>query len=120
LEFVRDRVGAEAPKVMARVIIKGRSIVIYESPKIRHFDTILKNMGGLPNFMIRELQSTGPMSPAFRFKLIDKHERRFEALRFCFRGSVDDWFSLHDVGSLDELCQRYLKHMGKESFYELM
>lgn len=120
LEFVRDRLGTEAPKVMTRVKIQGRSIVIYESPNIGHFDAISKRMGGLPNFAIREMQSTSQMSPAFRFKLIEKHERVFEAQRFCFRGGVDDWISLHDEGSLDELCQRYLKHMGKESFYELI
>ena len=120
LEVVRDRVATEAQNVIARVVIQGRSLVIYESPNIGHFDSISKRMGGLPNFAIREMQSTSQMSPAFRFKLIEMQERVFEAQRFCFRGSVDDWVSLHHEGPLDELCQRYLKHLGKESFYELM
>jgi len=120
LEFVRDRVATEAQNVIARVVIQGRSLVIYESPNTGNFDYISQRMGGLPNFAIREMQSIGQMSPAFRFKLIEKQERIFEAQRFCFRGSVDDWVSLLHEGPLDELCQSYLKHMGKESFYELM
>ena len=120
LEFVRDRVATEAQSVIARVVIQGRSLVIYESPNIGHFDCISQRMGGLPTFATRELQSTGQMSPAFRFKLIEMQERVFEAQRFCFRGGVDDWISLHHEGPLDELCENYLKHMGKESFYELI
>ena len=120
LEFLRGRVATEAQNVIARVVIQGRSLVIYESPNIGNFDHNSQRMGGLPNFAIREMQYTSQMSPAFRFKLIDKQERIFEAQRFCFRGSVDDWVSLHHEGPLDELCESYLKHMGKESFYELM
>jgi hypothetical protein len=119
LAFVQGRVGREARNVMARVKIQGRSIVVYVSPKTGRFDSFSERMGGLLDLTILKLQSSGPMSPAFRFKLIEKQERIFEAQRFCFRGSVDDWISLHDYGQLDELCQRYLKHMGEESFYEL-
>lgn len=93
LQFVRNRVEIEAPRVMARVKIQGRSIDIYDSQDI--LDSISNRMGELPNFAIRELQSTGQMSPAFRFKLIEKKERIFEAQRFCFRGGIDDWISLH-------------------------
>ena len=120
LEFVRDRIRTETQNVVARVIIEGRSIVIYESANIGHFEFISQRMGGLPNFAIREMQSTSQMSPAFRFKLIEKRERVFEAQRFCFRGSIDDWVSLHQESPLDELCLHYLKHIGTESFYELM
>ena len=118
LQFVRNRVEIEAPRVMARVKIQGRSIDIYDSQDI--FDSISNRMGELPNFAIRELQSTSQMSPAFRFKLIEKKERVFEAQRFCFRGGIDDWISLHYEGPLDELCENYLKHLGQESFYELI
>ena len=77
-------------------------------------------VGGLTSRFVEAMQSYNPMSPAFRFKLIRKKERVFEAQRFCFRGGIEDWISLHHEGTLDELCQYYLKHLGKESFYELM
>jgi hypothetical protein len=120
LEFMRDRVELEAKNVQARVVIQGRSLVIFESPDLGQFDYLSKHMGGLPSSALRQVQSRSQMSPAFRFKLISKEDRVFEAQRFCFRGGIDDWISLHRAGTLDELCQRYLKHLGKESFYELM
>ncbi len=61
-------------------------------------------------------------SPILRFTLVDPQERLFVAERFCFRGSVDDWMHLLDGGpdSLEILATRYVRHLGKESFYELM
>jgi hypothetical protein len=119
LEFVRDRVSA-VQNLIARVVIQGRSLVIYESSDFGHFDSMSKQMGVLAKFAKQQMQSACHMSPAFRFKLVRKEERIFEAERFCFRGAIDDWISLHHKGPLDELCQSYLKHLGKESFYELM
>ena len=30
------------------------------------------------------------------------------------------WRSLHKFGPLKDLAQKYLKHLGKDSFYDLM
>jgi hypothetical protein len=67
-------------------------------------------------------QSHAYFSPIFRFTLVDPKERLFIAERFCFRGSIDDWTHLCGGGpdSLQTLAGRYVKHLGEESFYELM
>ncbi len=67
-------------------------------------------------------ESHAYFSPIFRFTLVDPQERLFIAERFCFRGSIDDWMHLLDGGpdSLEILATRYVRHLGKESFYELM
>jgi len=54
-----------------------------------------------------------------RFMLIDPAKRLFTAERYCFRGSVDDWISLGPPATLPALIKNYVKHLGKESFYEL-
>jgi hypothetical protein len=54
-----------------------------------------------------------------RFVLIDKNERQFEPERYCFRGSVDDWISIGPPGPLSKLAVKYMKHLGKESLFEL-
>ena len=54
-----------------------------------------------------------------RFTLIDEKARWFSADRWCFRGSIDDWFHLGD-GYLSKLVEKYCRHLGKESFFELM
>ncbi len=54
-----------------------------------------------------------------RFVLTDAVQRHFAAERYCFRGSVDDWISLGSPATLPVLIKKYVKHLGKESFYEL-
>lgn len=61
-------------------------------------------------------------SPIFRFTLVDTQDRLFTAERFCFRGSIDDWMHLLGGGpdTLQTLAEKYVRHLGEESFYELM
>ena len=120
LEFVRDRIETMERGMMTRVVSKGQFILIYESLNTQQFDSFAKKMDGLPSFAVRMMQTTSQMSPAFRCKLIGKKERIFEAYRYCSRGRIDDWISLHHDGPLDELCETFLRHLGQESFYELM
>ena len=53
------------------------------------------------------------------FTLTDETTRQFSVDRWCFRGSIDDWFPLN-YGELPKLVEKYCKHLGKESFFELM
>ena len=57
--------------------------------------------------------------PVLRFQLIDKEKREFALSRWCFLGSIDGWHFLSS-GKLGDLAKKYVKHIGKESFYELM
>ena len=54
------------------------------------------------------------------FRLTDPAERLYSADRWCFLGSIDDWFPLAYDQPLDKLARQYLPHLGDESFYELM
>ncbi len=54
-----------------------------------------------------------------RFVLIDEKERKFSVQRYCFLGSIDDWIDLGESGSLKNLVKTYVKHLGKDSYYEL-
>jgi hypothetical protein len=55
-----------------------------------------------------------------RFRLVDPDTRRYEAERWCFRGSIDRWIMLHRSGPLAELVAEYARHLDRESFFELM
>ena len=55
-----------------------------------------------------------------RFTLIDEGERQYSAERWCFLGAIDDWFFLSGGNSLENLARRYLPHLSRESFFELM
>jgi hypothetical protein len=54
-----------------------------------------------------------------RFTLVDEDARRFAVERWCFLGSIDNWVHLSGVGELAMLVERYVPHIGKESFFEL-
>ena len=54
-----------------------------------------------------------------RFVLDDELLRIFMTERFCFLGSVDDWIEIGEPDILKKLVEKYVKHLEKESFYEL-
>lgn len=54
-----------------------------------------------------------------RFILIDEKTRKFEAQRYCFRGSIDDWIELDSSADLRKLAMKCCFHLGKDSFYDL-
>jgi hypothetical protein len=57
--------------------------------------------------------------PVMRFVLEDEAARMFSPERYCFRGSVEDWISIGEPNQLAKLASKFLKHLGKDSFYEL-
>jgi hypothetical protein len=57
-------------------------------------------------------------SPMMQFLLEDEKRRTFTAQRYCFIGSIDDWIDIGH-GLLPTLVKRYVKHLGKESYFEL-
>jgi hypothetical protein len=57
--------------------------------------------------------------PVLRFILADAERRWFAPERYCFRGSVDDWISIGPAAPIAQLAAKYLKHLGRESMYEL-
>lgn len=59
--------------------------------------------------------------PVFKFSLMDAETRTFCVSRWCFRGSIDDWHDLCDFDApLGHLAKKYCRHIGEESFFDLM
>jgi hypothetical protein len=59
-------------------------------------------------------------SAMMRFTLSDLDNRLFCLERWCFFGSIDDWFPLAGPTPLPKLIEKYACHLGQESFYELV
>ena len=96
----------------------GDKIVIHEGDT--HIDTLREiNMRfsarGLEQWAVRNAN----YMPVMRFVLKDQVRRLFAPERYCFRGSVEDWISIGDPAQLGRLTARFLKHLGKDSIYEL-
>jgi hypothetical protein len=102
--------------------VKGPSIVVHLANENVAFleETVTTRFGRNPAEVYRWVQKFLRYSPMMRFTLVDEKTRRFAADRWCFLGSIDDWFPLSGGGDLGTLVARYCPHLGLESFYELM
>ncbi len=58
-------------------------------------------------------------SPKLHFVLINEEKRIFMVERFCYLGSIDDWITIGKPDKLQNQVQKYIKHLGQDSYYEL-
>ncbi len=92
IEVVREAIRKCGKQFFAAVDVKGKDIIVYE-----HEHRCLK------------------------FTLCDDDKRLFAASRWCYRGSIDDWLPLCcGAKPLSQLAKNYCRHIGEESFFELM
>ncbi len=91
IEIVRKAIRDCGKQFCAGVDVKGKDIIVHEGEH-----------------------------PCFRFSLCDDDKRLFEASRWCYLGSIDDWFPLCSIKPLSQLAKDYCRHIGEESFYDLM
>jgi hypothetical protein len=66
-----------------------------------------------------KIQNTTYM-PIMRFVLEHREKRILRAERFCFKGSIDDWIMIGLPATLNVLAKEFIRHLGKESFFDLM
>ena len=103
--------------------VKGDCITVYEP--IRRIDNLLpiSQKISIATAALREnladIADKGPFEPVMRFRLFDKGKRICEVQRMTYCGE-GGWMSLHDFGTLIKRTRKYLRHLGKDSFYELM
>lgn len=101
-----------------RIEVKGKSIVVYEpnKPNLGPIHDLGFSLGPV---QLKNLERHTRYKAVMRFNLVDADDRAFVTERMCYRGSMEGWLDLHDMGSIGKLARKYIKHIGKESFYEL-
>lgn len=100
-----------------KVDARKRELVVYEA-HVEGLEQLAALFPGREDALEREI-NRAPLMPVMRFVLEDEEERTFGVDRMCYLGSIDGWYGL-DGGSLKVLANRYVRHIGKESFFELM
>lgn len=99
--------------------IKKDTITIYEcGSDIAGLDQMATMYRGRPMTAAEKARSARYMA-VLRFVLASKQQRTFVTERFCFRGSVDDWIHIDGPADLSVHLKKYIKHLGRESMYEL-
>lgn len=101
-----------------RAEVKKNAIVIYAAGEMNGLDELTMECRG------RRLSGSEKMRHAsylavMRFVLVDKQQRSYATERFCFRGSVDDWIPVGGPCTLADQLRQFIKHLGRESLYEL-
>jgi hypothetical protein len=104
-----------------KIDVKGNAIVVYTADQdidalVHLFQDVgsMRDEAKIRSAIRREIT----YSPMLQFVLSDDKHRTFVAQRYCFRGSVDDWIDLGQ-GPLVTLVKQYVKHLGKESYFDL-
>ena len=99
--------------------VRGKLLTIHEGT-----DRISGLMAELGPFFVRPLTEAdrerfADYQAVLRSFLVDAEKRLFDPERFCFRGGVDDWISFGAPDTLGKLAAEFLKHLGKDSMYDL-
>ena len=77
---------------------------------------------------LKSLLSLDKQKMAFLGKALLSYEERLKiqvegkeyiVMRYCYRGSVDDWIVIDAGDNLQELAKKNIIHLGKESYFEL-
>lgn len=69
--------------------------------------------------VVRRTVESSRVEPVLRFHLLDARKRLFDVERMTYRGE-GGWHCLHDPLPLREAAEKYLPHLGEESFFELV
>ena len=105
-----------------KIDVKGKAITIYlpdhEIDDLRScFDSVVLVNHSLLDTSLRNILT---YSPTMRFILTDEKERKFRVERVGFLDPEDDWPLLEGPNDLQKLAKKYCRHLGKDSFYDLI
>ena len=121
LALVEKALEKQAEDWRYKVELKKDTLVIYESCQdlggLDRLASLWGNLSAEKEFLKRHTH----YQPVMRFILDDRKKRLFRAERWCFRGSIDGWLDIMSRPSdtLPALVKQFIKHLGKESFFEL-
>lgn len=120
IALVRNALNRHAEEWRYKIEVKKNAAVVYEAADHADlFETIALPWISKATIKHSAIQSA-TYTAVMRFGLSDREKRLFVAERFCFRGSVDDWI---DIGGAPQplpiLIKKFIKHLGKESLFEL-
>jgi len=104
-----------------RVEVKGKTITVFEPDKKEEDINRIMSFGIFtPRADLAEyIKKSQRYTPVLRFTVQDEKRRLFVAQRYCFLGSREGWIPLSRRDKIGTLAKKYVKHVGKESFYEL-
>jgi len=120
-KIIRDLTG----ELLFIVDVEERSLVVYVSDmdadvRIEMLRQILPMDIAAARRMKAGMIARAEYARMMRFTLTDAENRLFNMDRWCFKGSIDDWYFIKGNQPLEYLATKYIRHLGEESFFDLM
>lgn len=119
LELVENALARHGEAWQYKADVKKATITVHEASDMGGLDKLYGEFRGR-GLSADEKMKSAHYRPMMRFTLADKEARAFTVERYCFRGSIDGWMFLDGPGALAPLVRKYVKHLGRESFYDLI
>jgi hypothetical protein len=128
IEFLSNAIRKEAGLEHFIVDVDGNSLVVYlPGMSEREAERTIRELAGPLSLMSHRaaefkasLIARSGYDKMMQFELVDGDERLFTVQRWCFRGSIDDWIWLGGPAPLPDLIRKYVRHLGQESFYDMI
>ncbi len=100
---------------------KDDQIVVFErqGPDVEAPQSVFGHLGPMPRRAVEFLEQSGHYIPIMRFVLRDRERRLFDAHRWHFSGSIDDWIDIGHSGQIEALARRLIPKLGTDAFFEL-
>jgi len=113
IEIIETELKANKSVYKYKLDISGKLIKIY---------TVERNMNTENDSMSRMFGPETILSfKRFEERMrINRNKNEFELSRYCYRGRIDDWIIIDYDEDLKEIVKNNIKHLGKESYYNLM
>ncbi|MGZ3535547.1 MAG: hypothetical protein ACXU9K_09995 [Thermodesulfobacteriota bacterium] len=105
-----------------KIDVKGKAITIFlPDLEIEELRACFDSFALVNHSVLDEtLKTMLTYSPVLRFILADEKKREFRAERAGFADPDDEWLLLDGGNDLKKLAQKYCRHLGKDSFYDLL
>lgn len=117
-ELVQKRLDGLGKDRFYEIEIKGPLLIVHEAePSFALYRELAPMMSA--ERMREAERKRATFRPVLRFELVDRERRLFRPERYCFRGSVDDWIPIGPPAPLKDLAAQYLKHLGRDTFFDL-
>ncbi|MEC4819033.1 MAG: hypothetical protein SAK29_38030 [Scytonema sp. PMC 1069.18] len=121
ITIVKEGIKKNSSLKSYQVDVKKNTIIVYTpNQDIDVLSSILNSDSIAPRADAQDVLSRSiTYSPMLQFILVDEEKRLFITQRYCFLGSIDDWIYIGTDDTLQNLVERYVQHLGHESYYEL-
>jgi hypothetical protein len=105
-----------------KIDVKGKTITIYlPDLEIDELRTCFDSFVFVNHSLLDEsLKNILTYSPIMRFVLTDEKQREFRVERAGFADADNEWLLLEGGNDLQKLAKKYCRHLGKDSFYDLI